>query len=285
MANEQSDTQLAVLQPEKWVPDLLTAHYAKAPFLDRINNFSQNVSKDGDKVNIPLMPTFSASAVTAATGAVTYSQDTITEVELAIDQWQHVAYKTVRKATRQTSNGGRNWEAQYKEGLKAALVEDIANKVLSESANVTSYDITSASASQPGEDELTAAIQKLDDDDTPTDTGELTFVVTPKAYWSMKKQAFLRDADKMGLNIGGMLQMQVSAPYGVPIFKSTQVTTDTERENLLFHREAFAWAIQEDMQVEEVPVADALAHAFAAHYLAGFKTIRESFAVIIRSAA
>ena len=264
----------------------MAARYEKAPFLDRPLNATQDVSVDGNIVHFDLMPDLTASDVNASTGAVTYSQDTLTEVDLTIDQWRHVAAKFVRKALRQSKNGGSNVWNQYKEGAKDALVDDIATKFLALTADVTTTDIDSAEASQPGEDELTAAIAALEGRNIKADTGLLTYVVTTDAYWSMKKQPFLRDADKMGMSPGGMTKIEIAAPYGVPIFRNTKVRTNgTYRENVLFHKEAFAYAFQEDMDIEEVTVADALAKAFAAHYLAGFKTIRENHAALIRGAS
>jgi hypothetical protein len=284
-SNQETEfTELTEITPELWIPEILRARYAKAPFLDRFLNKTQNVQAEGDQVHIPISSAYSVSDVTATTGAVTYVAAALSEVILALDQWRHSAFDVVQKPKRQAIGGGAAWEAMARDGLAGALTQDVASKLLAESANLTSNTAIGDAGSYFGEDEITSALTTLENLEVPTDTGDLSIIMTPAQYWYSKKQAWLRDADKMGINPGGMLKMELPAPYGIPVFKSTQVRTNTHRENFLAHREALAWAMQEDMKIEELAKTK-LSKPVVAHYLGGFKTVRANHAVVIKSVA
>ena len=238
-------------------------------------------------MHISIEPTVTVNDVTAATGAVTNQALTPTESQLTVDKWKECTIDVVDKANRQslidlltafTPAFGRAMGAQFDTDL-AALYSDVTSNTVGSTTDPT----------EPASMEmLTAAMQKLLDLDVPVDEpNDISFCFHTSQWPILKKIDVLNNANLTGEQTGGALKFTVPNIFGIPTYFSTKINSTGSpavRKNLLFHRQAFAWGMQKNFNVEtfarvrkSTPVSgDALY---------GVKTVRQNHACLINTAA
>lgn len=282
MANETGNTQLDVLVQELWRGQILQKAYARARAGSRVLNVTGDVSGPGDILHIPIMPTLTVNDE-GSDGGLTVQTLTPTEAQLTVNKKKEVTVEFVNNARRQALDSAENsLPGQSGEAIGAQIETDIL--ALQSDITQTAGDGTG----RIGKDELLSAMSTFIAADLPIIEmpGEFTFALSDKEYQGLKREGIYSDADKAGFP--GNFQARVGDIYGVTTYFTSKVASSGgERKNLAFHREAFGWGIQRNMELRK---ADGLANlknttVYYTGALYGVKTVRTAYAVVLRGIA
>lgn len=277
------NTELDVIIPELWSEDLLSGTYQAAQVANRVQRVDSDVSAFGDTLHLPAMPQISVNDVTAATGAISVQDLTLTENQLLVNKWKECSFTFTNKATKQAKLDAI---AAFKKDSPGAMIDQCETDLLGLYSDVTT-NVVGSSTDVINEDLLLAAMVKLLNSKfgaAMRQSDRVSFVFYTGAFAQVKKVDVWNSAQITGYNEGGQMNMTVDALYGVPVFfNANVVSASSERKNLLFLREAFALGVQKNIGFQEIPNTG-LARTFAADWLYGVKTRAESRAVLIKTA-
>jgi len=255
--------------------------------------FSSDIKQKGDTLHIPDISNLTANDKSASTDV---SFETITEgkTDLTIDNHKYAAFKVEDIVKVQSAY---DLMSPYTEKAGYALAKAMDTSLLSLYSGL-SQSVGSAGSAITDTNLLTA-IQYLDDADAPGKDRSL--VVKPsqmKAMLAIDK--FVR-ADAVGYLaqmspvVTGALQggnVKTEFPkgyfgqiYGVGVYVTTNVVTTgsspVSTHNLLFHKDAFIAAVQQDIRVQSDYNIRSLATEVVADVLYGVAEYRDTFAVRI----
>jgi len=289
MAVSDSATEFDVLLTEKWRTVVIPAVYDAFQFGDRILNVTDMVKGDGEQVHINAAPIFVPGDVSKTAGTFTTPGRTYTGVDLDLDQWRQSSVEYTKHAWKLAQKGG--FSALQAEAA-ASLSEDIESKILALESSVTNS--VGDGSGNIGEDEILAAIQtigqaKLNPMRNPD---RFTFAFDWEQYASLKKQRVLSDAAYKGSADGGTQTTNIPNIYGIPTYMTNQVADGTDgpssaatKQNLLFEKHAFAWAMSGQIDFETQRVSQTLNTLLIMDYVAGFKANLVARAVKLPSAS
>lgn len=279
------NTEYDFIVPELWSPDMVAGLYQRPSMANRVVRVDGEVAAYGDILHLPALPQLTVSAVTAATGVVTFTDYTPSEAQLTVDKWYAVAFEVVKKASRQSKI---NLVEAIKRDSPRALMAQAETDLLALQSDVTTRT-EGDSNSNVSEDLLTLAIRDLLNADLGPDLedGKATFVFHTSQYPYFKTVAGFKDASITGDGKGGIQTLGVRSAYGIPIFLNSQVASSGgARKNLLFVTEAFALGVQTNIEFTDmVATAKAFSRGYAADWLYGVKTRLEGRAVNISTKA
>lgn len=279
---ETTLTSLDLIKQQFWRGQLLQQAYASMGPVNRVLNVTGDVAGKGDKLNIDIMPAITVNSV-GSDGALTTQTLTPTEAELTVDKDYAATIEIVRTARRQTLESlETSFVPQAGGALGAQIVTDVL--ALQSGISQTAGDGTG----RIGKDELLKAISNAIAIDLPAVEmpGLFTYALSELEYAGLKKEGLFTELQQSG--VAGGFTARIGDVFGVPTFFSSKVATSGgERKNLFFHREAFAWGIQKNMEFRE---ADGLANAKntivkIVWALYGVKTVRATYATVLRGAA
>lgn len=285
-------TTAANFIPELWSPDCRIAVEANLVGAKLVNRqFEGIISQFGDTVHVADISNLSATAKAADTD-VTFETITEGKFDLTINKHYYAAFKVEDIVKVQSRVDLR---AKYAEKAGYALAKQVDTDVLglysglSQSVGSAATDITDANYRR--------AIQYLDDADVPA--GERSLVIKPSQMNAMLALERFTKADAVGYLanmspiVTGKLQGGDFDPskvkgyfgqaYGVSIYVSTNVPTSgsspISTHNLLFHRDAFTLAMQEEIRTQAAYNIRSLATEVVADVLYGVGEFRDTFAV------
>lgn len=281
-------TDAAVFIPEIWqsrINDFFKANLVMRPL---VLDFSDSVSMGGDTINIPGLTEMAANAKVNAS-QVTLNSPTEAQVQLVVDTWEEVSFLIEDREKAQILNS-YSLQERYAQNAGYTLARSVDSALLGLYAGLSQNvgDFVSDIDDQNVRD----AMEALDVNDVPAEDRFL--VIRPEQHWALlgidKFVAMTVGAGADPASIttsnspvfSGMLGML----YGVPVFKTTQVvltTGDTEAHNLLFQREAFAMAIQNEIRLQTNYIPEYLGELTTADVLYGVIENRDAAAVEVRS--
>jgi hypothetical protein len=273
-------TTAAVFIPEVWSDDILRVVEANLIIGPRVHNYSSDVEKCGDIIHVPAITEIAATAKTAGTD-VTFTANTESEVQIAIDQHWYAAVKIEDIAQAQAK---ANLRSEYTNtiGYSIAKKMDATLAALaagfSQTTGTTNTAITDAV--------ILSSIQYLDEANAPfTDRH---FVIKPAA----KKDILSLDKFVLFQNTGAVngssrvLNGQLGEVYGVEVGVTTQITQSASpvtNQNMMFHRDAIGLATQESVRVQSQYAIQSLAWQVVADAIWGVKEMRDTFGVLVKS--
>lgn len=278
MANETTNTEVAVLVPELWRAEILDARYETMKAAQRALNVTGDVSGRGDILHIPIDDTFSVNDVGSSDGSTTNQTYDPTEAQLTVDKWKEVTADVLDKASIQAQH---DFVSRLPRNFGRALGKQMETDLL---ALITSGNYSQAKGDglgDVGEDECLAALEQLMQNEIPVFemADDLTFVFDPKQYPVLKKIAAFTDASKMGSGPGGGMTLRLPSLYGITtVFSSVVVDSSSIHQNALFHKEALAWGQQQNIQVREFAKTK-WSRVISASTLYGVKTVRANHLV------
>src|SRR3990167_3342998 len=88
-------TEACAAIPEIWRLLALKALFEKMVVRNRVLSVTENISAMGDILHVKINPTPTVGDITAATGAFTAEQVTISSVDVTINKWKYVAHDVV----------------------------------------------------------------------------------------------------------------------------------------------------------------------------------------------
>jgi len=268
-------------RPEIWSPEVKRAVESNLTMAKLVNrNYDGEIQKKGDTVHIVDISNLSVGDKSASTD-VTYEAITEDKTSLTIDKHKYAAFKLEDIVAVQSNT---NLLTEYSNKVGYALAKQIDTDLLAlyvalgQSAGADNTDITAAT--------FLSAIQFLDLADAPETDRSAVFTAGQKKAFLGVDQFVRYDATGIGGQQNPIIRGQFGELYGVRVFFTTNVTTagsPAGDHNLMFHKEAFALAMQKDIRIQSQYDIDALAEKVVGDVLYGIKEYRDTFGVVVKT--
>ena len=275
--------------PDVWSMEVLRATEDALVMAPLVKRYDSLVQKRGDTVHIPNLSNLSANDKVAET-QVTPQAPTETETTIDIDKHKEASF-LVEDIAKVQSNYDLLGEYTKKAGYAIAEVIDTdllaLYSGLSQTAGTAGTNITAAT--------FLTAVEYLDIANAPLENRN--FVIHPKLKTAIAQiDTFIR-ADYLGnyqsakpAAVGPKSRSMWGELYGVPTYYTNQVTVTTGTgtgddvfNNVLFHKEAFALALQRKPRVQSEYLLDWLGTLVVVDTIYGVKELRDSFGVWVKS--
>lgn len=230
-------TTAAKFIAEVWTKKIEKPFYKALYFADLVLRRDDLVAGGGNKINIPFMSTYDARDKSAGT-AVTYDNNTETEIELTINKHKYLAFiiEDIVKVQSNYAVAEAYREAQ-KEAVTRAMDYDLASLHASAGTNV------SGGATVDDADMLSIALA-LDLVNTPQT--ERSAVVAAKVMGDLRNVNKYTTYDNTGeKGLAVRKDNLLANVYNFDIYMSNNVVDDTTNtHSLFFHKSALSLAVQ-----------------------------------------
>lgn len=258
----RSIAQTAQFVQEKWTRDIQQPFDAALAAAKLVQDRSGLVSDGGDVVNIPFTSTVNARAKAAST-AVTYDSPEGTPVTLAIDKHYYVAVLIEDIAKVQS-----NYDLQS--AFKERMVEALARQVDTDLMNLYGSAGTTVSGGAAVDDaDMLAVVAAFDAANTPSSQRYGIIGHNTKIdLLGVNKYTAYDQTGKTGKAVDGSLDLTGSI-YGMELYHSGNVQTNTTGRNLFFHKKAINLAKQKAPKFEMEYSVDYLGTKTALHTVYG----------------
>ena len=264
--------------PEVWSKQAEVAREANLVLAKKVKRYDADVKNGGNKINIPFVSNLTATAVADNT-AVTFQAPTETEIELTLNRHFESSFAIGDLLSVQSAY---DLASLYSEKIGYALSEKIDADLAGLYSGLS--QVVGDGTTELTEANIARALLYLDNAKVPL--SDRHFVVRPSAMYSLRQIDGFTEYDSTG-SMGvqtGHNQGLVGNVFGVSVEVSTNIVSITNfAQNLLFHRDAFALAIQKDVSVEEQRRPDFLATGYVASAIWGFVELRDDHAVCVRT--
>lgn len=276
--NDMTGTTLNVFRPNVWSKETLKARESNLVLVPRVKHYDRDIRSAGQTVEIPNLSNLSANLKVANT-QVTLNGPTETKTTITINQHYESSFLLEDFAEVQSAYDAAS---EYTAKTGYALAEKMDSFVANGLKNGASKSVGTFGTAINDTAILTAN-RYLDEAKAPTT--ERYLVVTPKGKQELLAiDKFVRwdalgtgDAIKTG-RIGELYGVEVSMSQNLVV---TAGTPD-EHNNLLFHKEAYAVAVQKDISFESQRKAEYLGTLFVAQSLWGGAVLRADHAVVVK---
>lgn len=139
---------------------------------------------------------------------------------------------------------------------------------------------------------ILAAAEALDLANAPIDNR--AFVIYPTQKTALLRIDKFVKADSMGeyqdptiVRKGPPSRFMWGDIYGIPVYYTRQVTstagTPTQYHNIMFHKEAFALALQQSPRTQSAYILEYLGNLVVVDVIYGYATLRSTFSIEVRS--
>ena len=274
-------TTAANFIPELWSAEVKRAVESNLVMAKLVMwDYEGEIQSKGDTVHVADISNLTVGNKAASTDV---SYETITEdkTSITIDKHKYAAFK-LEDIVEVQSNVNLLNEYSNKIGYalgKAVDTDLLALYVaLSQSCGADNTAITN--------DTFLTAIQYLDLADAPETNRSGVFSAGQKANFLNVDEFVRYDANGIGGQSNPIIRGNFGQLYGVDIYFTTNVTTvgsPAGDHNLVFHKEAFALAMQRDIRMQSQYDIDALATKVVGDMLYGVKEYRDTFGVVVKT--
>lgn len=303
-------TTNAAFIPEIWADEVIASFKENLVLAPRVTQFNHQ-GKKGDTINVPNFARGAASAKAAET-EVTLIANTEGNTPISINQhWEYSRMIEDIVATQQldsyrmayTDDAGHSlgklvdtylgWTMQNLQGGTAPTFEadnsyaanDFGGAAKIGGDGDTTYDGSADNSTDITDAGIRQMIFTLDDADVPQ--SERSLVIPPVCKKDMlgiaryTEQAFVGEGGSANSIRNGL----IGDLYGIPVFVSTNLATNTEgsvdaRAGLMFHRSAIALATQLDVRVQTQYIQQYLGDLFTADTLFGAAELRNDAGIV-----
>lgn len=280
--NQMTGTTLAVYRPNIWTKELLRARESKLVLVPLIKHYDRDVKSAGQTVEIPNLSNLTANAKVANT-QVTLQSPTETKLTLTIDQHWESSFVMEDFAEIQSAYDAAQ---AYTEKAGYAIAEKMDKTVAT--AMTSGFTQTVGAFGTPLSDaNILIAIQYLDDAKAPTTDRYL--VVTPQGKRELLSiDKYIRyDAIGVGGDQNSIRNGKIGEIYGVQVFMSQNLVfvagSPNQNNHLLFHTEAAAIAVQQEIKHEMQRKTEYLGDLYVASALWGVRVLRVDHGVLVKS--
>lgn len=286
MANFTTTTS-AVFIPEVWSVETLRAAESALVMAPLVKRYDTLVKQRGDTIHVPHVSNLTANDKTQDS-EVTLQTVTETETTIAVDQWKEVSFEIEDIVKVQSQYDLRS---EYTNKAGYAIAQAVDTDLFGLIASLTTTDV-GVYGTDLGDAEIVAALQTLDEVDAPLSDRYLVIAPSQKAA-IMKLDKFVK-ADYLGqydmptpVKKGPNNRFLWGDIYGIPTYYTNQVPvvagTPDETSNVLFHKEAFALAMQLSPRTQASYWQKDLAWLVTTDCIYGVEVLRDTFGVEIRS--
>lgn len=277
MANETTNLTNATFIPELWVPEIQMFTKSNLVLAPRVKRFDSQVKGKGDVIHVPKVAEISTTAKSRGVDVVP-SAATESEFTLSINQHYYAAKDIEDLAKVQSAYDLRS---VYTEALGYGISKKIDSAI---GALVTGFSQTvGAGGTALTDANLTRAIQYLDDANAPE--SDRYFVVRPSVkrdLLQMDKFVLWQNVNKDRVNTG-----KIGEVYGIEVAISTNISiTDASPDvnnNMMFHKDAIACAIQQAPRVQAEYELRGLSTLLVVDTIYGVAEYRDTFGVWFKS--
>lgn len=256
--------------PEVWSKELQLATEANLVMGRLVKRFDAEMKSFGDVLHIPLISNLSANDKSAST-QVTFQSPTESKVDLTINKHKEISFLIERNLDAKSKyNLAEEYKAKQSYGLAKQIDTDVLGlqSGLSQSVGTDNVAVTDAN--------VLRAIQYLDDADAPD--SDRHFVMSPATKADLIQ--IDRYVNTRYVSDQPIVKGSFGERYGVMFYSSTNVPSGTAgRINLMFHREAFALAIQQNITLYSDFIIEYISDAYVADVLYGTVEYRDAFGV------
>lgn len=250
--------------------------------VDRIMHVRPEGLKFGDTVNIPFLGNESALDKSAET-AVTYTANTDKNISLSINKFKYVAKLVEDIATVQSKY---DLFSNYRDKIAYALANAVDSDILALTASIANSVGTASSVALSGvitTSAIISAVRFLDANDVPQ---EDRYMVVD-AYG---REDLLGITDFIRYDAGGKTPAPVNTGeigelYGLKVLFSNNVNSAASVAwGMVFHKDAFAIALQKDVTVKSEYSVDYIGTKVVGYEIYGLTYARTDHAVLLRYA-
>lgn len=274
-------TTAANFIPELWSPEVKRAVESNLTMAKLVlRDYEGEIQNKGDTVHVADISNLSVGDKAASTDV---SYETITEdkTSISIDKHKYAAFKLEDIVGVQSNV---NLMTEYSNKVGYALAKQIDTDLLA--LYVALSQSCGADATAISNDTFLSAVQYLDLADAPETNRYGVFNSGQKANFLNIDELVRYDANGNGGANSPIIKGRFAELYGIELFFTTNVTTSGSPagdHNLVFHKEAFALAMQRDIRMQSQYDIDALATKVVGDVLYGVKEYRDSFGVVVKT--
>ena len=287
MADTLTTTTSAVFIPEVWSVETLRAAERALVMAPLVKRYDTLVKQRGDTIHIPKISNLVANDKTQ-TAEVTLQNPTETEVVINVDQWKETSFEIEDIVKVQSQYDLRS---EYTSKAGYAIAQAVDTDLLALYASLTTTDVGTY-GTDIDDPEIVAALQVLDEADAPLE--DRFFVIAPSQKAAIMQLDKFVKADYLGqydlptpVKKGPNNRYLWGDIYGVPTYYTNQVPvtsgTPDEVHNIMFHREAFALALQLAPRTQASYWQKDLAWLVTCDTIYGVSVLRDDFGVEVRS--
>ena len=271
-----TSTTAAYWLPDVWSKELVIQRESMLVMANLIWRFDVDVASFGDVIHIPSVTNLSAGAISTATGQLDASAPTETQTTITINQWYGVRMKVLDIVLAQSKYEFRRL---YTEKMAYALGVQLEDALLQQATSISNSAGTYNTALT--DVALRRSFQYLDDARVPFTDRHFIFKPATKNTLMGIDKLIRYDATGTPSPVkNGEVPSQI---YGASAHASPEVyITGSNTSNLLFHKDAFALAMQKEPKVEQFARVGFL-DDFGGSQLYGYNIIRNDHAVEVRS--
>lgn len=271
-------TTLAVYRPQIWSKETLAARESVLVMVPRIKHYDRDIKSAGQTVEIPNLSNLTANLKVANT-AVTLNAPTETKTTITINQHYESSFLMEDFADIQSAYDAAS---EYTQKTGYALAEKMDTTVVNEITDNVDY---SAGAFGTALNDTTILVANRYLDEAKVPSMDRTLAVTPQGKQEMLAIYKFVRFDALGTGTA-IVNGRIGEIYGSPVIMShnLRVTagTPTQNNNLLFHKEVCAIAVQKDISFEKQRKAEYIGDLYVAQALWGVKILRSDHGVVVK---
>ena len=261
-------TTAAVFIPELWRDAILDYAERKFELRNQVMDFSSELPS-GDVLHIPKVTEETAAAKSAGS-AVTYQNNTDSEVTITVDQ-HHYEAKRIEDIVRVQESA--NLCGAYAQSMGYALAKKVENYLAVDVIqSATGNDVSLSSDNTITSALLRSGLQKLLDAGFDYADGETYLYASPAAYMGLLGLQDFFDSSRRGDEQNPNVSGGVGMIYGMPTFISTDWDDDGgsgDETASIFKKESVYMAMQIAPRVQSAYDIDHLATSVVADILFG----------------
>ena len=262
-----STTTAAVFIPELWRDAILDYAERKFELRNQVMDFSSELPS-GDVLHIPKVSEETAASKDANT-AVTYTNNTDSEVTITVDQ-HHYEAKRIEDIVRVQESA--NLFGAYAQSMGYALAKKVENFLALLIQSGTGNDVSLSNDNTITSELLRSGLQKLLDAGFDYADGETYLYASPAAYMGLLGLQDFFDSSRRGDEQNPNVSGGVGMIYGMPTFISTDWDDDGgsgDETASIFKKESVYMAMQIAPRVQSAYDIDHLATSVVADILFG----------------
>lgn len=225
----------ANLIAEKWSRKIEMPFYKALYFRDLVTNRDE-LASGGNKLNIPFMSTYDARDKVAGTPVV-YDANTEAEIELTINKHKYLAF-TIEDIVKVQSNYNLQelYRGAQKEALARAVDTDLGSLHAAAGTNI-------AAGATVDDADILAVIAALDAANVPT--SNRAGIIHSKVMGDLRAVNRYTEHNFTGkVGLAASDTAWIPTVYGMELYMSNNVATDTVSHNLFFHKSGLSLALQ-----------------------------------------
>ena len=261
-------TTAAVFIPELWRDAILDYAERKFELRNQVMDFSSELPS-GDVLHIPKVTEETAAAKSAGS-AVTYQNNTDSEVTITVDQ-HHYEAKRIEDIVRVQESA--NLFGAYAQSMGYALAKKVENYLAVDVIqSATGNDVSLSNDNTITSELLRSGLQKLLDAGFDYADGETYLYASPAAYMGLLGLQDFFDSSRRGDEQNPNVSGGVGMIYGMPTFISTDWDDDGgsgDETASIFKKESVYMAMQIAPRVQSAYDIDHLATSVVADILFG----------------